>query len=74
MSFAKLLILLFVTLVLLVGILQNTEMVTLQVFFWTVSMSLIVLVLLILLVGFVLGFSIGRWKRPRRATSAHRPR
>lgn len=74
MSLAKMLFLLFITLVLLVGILQNTEMVTLQVFFWTVSMSLIVLVLLTLVVGFVLGFSIGRWKRPQRRQSTHRPR
>ncbi len=49
-------ILIAATALILVVLLQNIEQVTLQVLFWSISMSLIVLVLLVLLLGFALGY------------------
>jgi len=39
-------------------ILQNTEVVTLQLFFWKISMSRIILLALTLLIGFGLGYAV----------------
>ena len=43
-------------LLLLVIVLQNTQVVTLQFFFWEASISKIVLILLTLGIGFVIGY------------------
>jgi uncharacterized integral membrane protein len=40
----------------LVIILQNTEVVTLRFLFWDLSMSRVILIPLLMLVGFVLGY------------------
>jgi uncharacterized integral membrane protein len=39
---------------------QNTSVMTLRLYFWEVSMSQIILVPLILLVGFACGFAVGK--------------
>ena len=59
---------LFITvlLILLVIIMmQNTQIVTVTLLFWDVSMSRIVLIFLALLFGFVLGYFVGRLKKRR---------
>ena len=45
-----------VILTLLIILLQNTQVVTVRLFFWKVSMSQIILISLTLLIGFVIGF------------------
>ena len=60
-------ILLLVVFVLLTGLLaQNTGIVTYRLLFWTVSLSQVVIVPLVALAGFVLGFVIGAARRRRK--------
>ncbi len=40
----------------LVIIFQNTQVVTLQLFFWNIEMSRIILIVLTLVIGFVIGY------------------
>jgi uncharacterized integral membrane protein len=51
-----------ITLVLIafIIILQNTQVMTLRLFLWEVSMSRIIFIPLLMLIGFVIGFLIGR--------------
>jgi len=52
---------------------QNTSVMTLRLYFWEVSMSQIILVPLILLVGFACGFAVGKLtgrKKPERNQTA----
>lgn len=53
----------------LVILLQNTQVVFVRILFWRVAMSQILLILLVLLVGFALGFGASRvyGRRRRRA-------
>jgi len=39
---------------------QNTQVVTVHVLFWDLSMSRIILIPFLLLVGFIIGFFIGK--------------
>ena len=56
------LLLLFLT-----AIAQNTEVVSLQILFWNVTMSRILVLLIALLIGIVIGLLLGRpWRRRRR--------
>lgn len=44
----------------LIVLLQNTRVVSLQLLFWEVSMSRIVLLPLVMVIGFIAGFFVGR--------------
>jgi uncharacterized integral membrane protein len=52
----KTIILLILLLLCLVLLSQNTEVVTLQVFFWSITMSRILLIPLLILMGFIIGY------------------
>jgi len=52
----------FVVLILVI-VIQNTQVVTLQLFFWPVHMSRIVLILVTLAIGAVFGYIIARMSR-----------
>jgi len=52
----KTIIILILVVLALVVVLQNTEIVTLQLFFWKISMSRIIFISFLLVVGFILGF------------------
>ncbi len=52
-------ILLAVVLILIIS-LQNTGIVTVEVLFWKISMSRIILIPFVLLIGFLLGFTVGQ--------------
>jgi len=52
----KIIIITMVILTLMILLLQNTQVVTVRLFFWQVSMSQIILISLTLLIGFVIGF------------------
>jgi uncharacterized integral membrane protein len=58
------LILLFVAM-LAVLLAQNTAIVTYRLFFWTVSLSQVVLVPVVAVIGFLLGLAVGALRRKR---------
>lgn len=47
----------------LVIVVQNTQIVTVQFFFWRLYMSRIILILIMLVIGVVIGYSIGKIPR-----------
>jgi uncharacterized integral membrane protein len=47
----------------LVIVVQNTQVVTVQFFFWRLYMSRIILVLVMLVIGVVIGYIIGKIPR-----------
>jgi len=54
---------------LLILLFQNTQVVTLKIYFWEIAMSQIILIPLVLLIGFVAGYLTARFKgKPPRAT------
>ena len=63
---AKTIIFLFLVAILLIIILQNTQVVELHLFFWKISMSQIIFTLLIFLIGLIIGFILGKRKRKRK--------
>ena len=52
----------------LIILLQNTDVVTLRVLFWDVSMSQVILIPLVLTIGFVLGFVVAKLTGAPRTT------
>jgi uncharacterized integral membrane protein len=66
----KIWIAVFLALLILVVIAQNTAVVTMRFLVWEMSLSRVVLLLLTLIVGFVIGFVVG--KLPRRRGDAPR--
>ncbi|MBU0534500.1 MAG: DUF1049 domain-containing protein [Candidatus Omnitrophica bacterium] len=44
----------------LILLIQNTQVVDVKLFFWTISMSRIILLPLMILIGFIIGFFVGR--------------
>jgi uncharacterized integral membrane protein len=52
----KTIILLILLLLCLVLLIQNTEVVTLQVFFWQITLSRILLIPILIVIGFVIGY------------------
>jgi len=54
----KTIIIAIVAVLLLIVILQNTQVVSLRLFFWKISMSRIILLALTLIVGFALGYAV----------------
>ncbi len=59
----KTIILLILLLLCLVILIQNTEVVTLRVLFWTMSMSRILLIPLLILMGFIIGYLVATLRR-----------
>ncbi|MDT8452979.1 MAG: lipopolysaccharide assembly protein LapA domain-containing protein [Gammaproteobacteria bacterium] len=51
------------TIFILVFILQNTEVVTVNFLFWKIEMSRVILILVLLLVGFLLGYILRSRRR-----------
>ena len=56
----KTIIILILVVMAVVVVLQNTEIVTLQLFFWKISMSRIIFISFLLLVGFILGCLVAK--------------
>ena len=52
----KLIVILVLALLLLIILIQNTQVTTLNILFWSISMSQIILMLIILLGGFAIGY------------------
>ncbi len=63
----KVKIFLVLVLVVLLGALfvQNTQVVTYRVYFWTISMSQMILVPIVAAVGFLIGYVLGTLRRKK---------
>ena len=57
---AKLIVLLVAILLALIVLIQNAQTVTFRLLFWTAEISQLLLVLLMLVIGFVLGFLVAK--------------
>jgi uncharacterized integral membrane protein len=53
---AKTILILILLLLSLVILVQNTQVVTLRVFFWYITMSRILLIPILILIGFIIGY------------------
>jgi len=56
----KIIAIIVVFVLFLIFLFQNTSVVTLRLYFWEVSMSQIILIPLVLLVGFAIGFAVAK--------------
>ena len=65
---AKTVIILFLIFLFLVILLQNTEVVDFNIYFWKISMSRIILLPFILILGFVIGFITAKIHRKKYQT------
>ena len=57
----------------LIFLIQNTQVVTLRLYFWTISISQIILIPLVLILGFLLGYLVCKVtgkKRPSKKNKA----
>ncbi len=61
----KTIIFIILGILILIFLLQNTQIVSVQFLFWNFQMSRIILIALILLVGLILGFIIAEVRRKR---------
>jgi uncharacterized integral membrane protein len=57
---SKIVFTLIVVSLLLIFLIQNTQVVNLRLYFWEISMSQIILISLAMLVGFILGFIVAK--------------
>lgn len=62
----KLFILLVVIILFLIFLIQNTQVVTLHLYFWKISMSQIILIPLVLILGFIVGYIVARFTRKKK--------
>ncbi len=63
---AKILAIIVLLALLLIILIQNTQEVVFRIFFWTISMSQVILVPLAVVLGFLFGYFIGRAERGRK--------
>ena len=70
MKNAKTIAIIVVFVLFLVFLFQNTSVVTLRLYFWEISMSQIILIPLVLLIGFAVGFAVAKLtgKKKQRRT------
>ncbi len=54
-------------------LLQNTQVIVLRFYFWKISMSQIVLLFLVLLLGFIIGFITAKLTGGKKAASRLNP-
>jgi uncharacterized integral membrane protein len=66
----KLIAFLVLVVLALILIIQNTQRVSLNFFFWSLVLPLVVLVLTIFALGFVIGFLVAKIKGPRDEKTA----
>ena len=58
----KLIVILVLIGLLLILIIQNTQNVSLNIFFWNIMMPQVILVLILFVLGFVIGFLVAKMK------------
>ena len=59
----KTIVILSIFVIFIIILLQNTQTVTFQLLFWTLEMSRIIILILMLLLGFVLGYLTAKLKK-----------
>jgi uncharacterized integral membrane protein len=64
MAKLKLVIVAILTFLFIILLLQNTEVVSLKLFFWEISMSRILFFPVLLLTGFIIGFVVAKLAGP----------
>ena len=69
----KFIIALIVAVLVLILLFQNTQVVRLNIFFWEISMSQIILIPLVLILGFVAGYVAARLRGKARRESETGP-
>jgi uncharacterized integral membrane protein len=57
----KTIVILILAVLALILIIQNTEVVPIQILFWQLLMSRIILILLLLVIGFAIGFILAKF-------------
>lgn len=62
---AKTIIILILIALFVIVLIQNTQVITLQFFLWKISMSRIILISLLMVVGFIIGFLVAKVGRRR---------
>ena len=62
----KLITVVVVAVLFLIFLMQNTQVVTLRLYFWKIAISQVVLILLVMLIGFVIGYVLKNWKKKKR--------
>ena len=62
----KVIIILILIILFLVIIVQNTEVVEFQLFFWKFGMSRIIVISFMMLIGFVLGYLVARMEKDKK--------
>jgi uncharacterized integral membrane protein len=63
----KVIFILVVIALFLIILVQNTQVVTLRLFFWEAAMSQIILIPLIMIIGFVVGYFVAKLRGSDRA-------
>lgn len=63
---AKTIIILILIVLFLIILIQNTQVVSLQLFFWKISMSRIILICLLIFIGFIIGFLVAKVGRKHK--------
>ena len=53
----------------LIVMIQNMQIVSLKFLFWTMTLSLIVLLPLLIAVGFLAGYVVAKWKKPSKTSN-----
>lgn len=62
---SKQLLILVLAVLLVIVIIQNTGMAVVQLLFWNISMSMIILIALIALIGFIIGYLAGNHRKEK---------
>jgi len=60
---AKAIFIFILAVILLIILLQNTQVVSVQFLFWKISMSRIILLPIVMTIGFIIGFFLGRKRK-----------
>ena len=68
---AKTIVILVLIGLFLIILIQNTQVVTLQLLFWKLGMSQIILVPMILLIGFIVGYLVAKTTGSTRSRGEH---
>jgi uncharacterized integral membrane protein len=64
----KIIIFLIIAALFLIFLIQNTQVITLHLYFWEISMSQIILIPLAIFIGFIFGFIVAKVSRKGKKT------
>lgn len=73
MKHPKFIIAMVLVVLVVILLFQNTQVVTLKLYFWEISMSQIILIPLVLFIGFLAGYGIARFTGKARKKEEQEP-